>query len=67
MTPLSGDKGYDTRGFVEASRALNATPHVAHNTGRSGGSAIDARTTCFASPSCSPSCRLDLNPTLRRS
>jgi IS5 family transposase len=42
---LSGDKGYDTRGFVEGSRALNATPHVAQNTGRNGGSAIDARTT----------------------
>ena len=41
---LAGDKGYDTRGFVEGSRELNATPHVAQNIGRSGGSAIDART-----------------------
>jgi hypothetical protein len=31
-----GDKGYDTADF---------TPHVAQNLGRSGGSAIDARTT----------------------
>jgi transposase len=42
---VAGDKGYDTRGFVEEVRALNATPHVAQNLGRSGGSAVDGRTT----------------------
>ena len=39
------DKAYDTRGFVKACRAIGATPHVAQNTNRGGGSAIDARTT----------------------
>jgi IS5 family transposase len=41
---LGGDKGYDTRGCVEALRQRGVTPHVAQNTsGRS--SAIDGRTT----------------------
>jgi hypothetical protein len=39
------DKGYDTAGFVAECRHLGVTPHVARNTGRRGGSAIDARTT----------------------
>ncbi len=42
---VAGDKGYDTRGFVAACRERNITPHVAQHTTRSGGSAIDARTT----------------------
>ncbi|MGH9783317.1 MAG: IS5 family transposase [Terriglobia bacterium] len=42
---LGADKGYDTRGNVAAWRALGVTPHVAQNTGRPGGSAIDQRTT----------------------
>jgi transposase len=42
---VGADKGYDTRGFVQACRELNVTPHVAQNTKRSGGSAIDGRTT----------------------
>lgn len=38
------DKAYDTRDFVEETRAMNVTPHVTQNTnGRS--SAIDGRTT----------------------
>jgi len=41
---LGADKGYDTRGSVAAWRALGFTPHVAQNTGRPGGSAIDQRT-----------------------
>lgn len=41
---VGGDKGYDTRGFVEDAREMNATPHVAQNTARRGGSAIDNRT-----------------------
>ena len=41
---VAGDKGYDTKGFVEAMRDNHATPHVAqNNTNRS--SAIDGRTT----------------------
>ena len=42
---LGADKGYDTRGTVAAWRARGVTPHVAQNTGRSGASAIDERTT----------------------
>jgi transposase len=42
---VGADKGYDTRDFVAACRKLNVTPHVAQNTKRSGGSAIDKRTT----------------------
>jgi len=38
------DKGYDTEEFVAECRHLGVTPHVARNTGRRGGSAIDART-----------------------
>jgi transposase len=42
---VGADKGYDTRDFVAECRHLHVTPHVAQNTNRSGGSAIDARTT----------------------
>lgn len=42
---LGADKGYDTRGCVAALRALGVTPHVAQNTNRPGGSALDGRTT----------------------
>ena len=41
---LGGDKGYDTRGFVEATRELQVTPHVAQNNSHRR-SAIDERTT----------------------
>src|SRR5947199_4255516 len=42
---VGADKGYDTRDFVAECRHLNVTPHVAQNTTRRGGSAIDGRTT----------------------
>ena len=42
---LGADKGYDTRDFVTALRSREITPHVAANTERRGGSAIDGRTT----------------------
>ena len=42
---VGADKGYDTFGFVAATRALGVTPHVTQNVGRRGGSAIDGRTT----------------------
>jgi transposase len=45
---VGGDKGFDTRGFVEECRNLGVTPHVAQNHKRPGGSAIDARTTRHA-------------------
>ena len=41
---LGGDKGYDSRDFVDDMRALGVTPHVAQNTSRRS-SAIDGRTT----------------------
>jgi transposase len=42
---VGGDKGFDTAEFVAECRHMNVTPHVARNTGRRGGSAIDDRTT----------------------
>ena len=45
---LGADKGYDTRDFVVECRNLQVTPHVAQNTKRRGGSAIDERTTRHA-------------------
>jgi transposase len=45
---VAGDKAYDTHGFVASVRALGVTPHVAQNTARLGGSAIDERTTRHA-------------------
>jgi transposase len=42
---LGGDKNYDTQGCVADLRAGGVTPHVAQNTARRGGSAIDGRTT----------------------
>lgn len=41
---LGGDRGYDTRGFIEELRSLKVTPHVAENT-TNRRSAIDGRTT----------------------
>jgi IS5 family transposase len=45
---LGADKGYDTRDFVSKCRSRGITPHVAANTERRGGSAIDGRTTRHA-------------------
>jgi transposase len=42
---VGADKGYDTKDFVAECRNLKVTPHVAQNTNRPGGSAIDGRTT----------------------
>jgi transposase len=42
---LGADKAYDTADFVELMRELKVTPHVTQNVERSGGSAIDGRTT----------------------
>ena len=42
---VGGDKGFDTRDFVNECRNLRVTPHVAQNHARPGGSAIDGRTT----------------------
>ena len=40
---LAGDKGYDTRAFVESLRQREVTPHIAQNTSNRR-SAIDGRT-----------------------
>ena len=42
---LGADKNYDTHGFVDFLRSRKIVPHVAANTKRKGGSAIDGRTT----------------------
>jgi transposase len=50
------DKAYDTKDFVEKTRAMNVTPHVTQNTnGRS--SAIDGRTTRHEGYAVSLRCR----------
>ena len=45
---VGADKAYDTRDFVVAVCELGVTSHVAQNTERRGGSAIDNRTTRHA-------------------
>lgn len=45
---VGGDKGFDTRDFIKHCREHHITPHVAQNTARRGGSAIDERTTRHA-------------------
>ena len=45
---LGADKAYDVHEFIDVTRALGCTPHVAQNLNRPGGSAIDARTTRHA-------------------
>ncbi len=45
---VGADKAYDTKGFVKACRDIHVAPHVAQNTKRVGGSAMDARTTRHA-------------------
>jgi transposase len=42
---VGADKAYDTKDFVAECRSIKVTPHVAQNVKRSGGSAIDERTT----------------------
>ena len=45
MDTVGGDRGFDTQEFIAECRHMNVTPHVAQNTARAGGSAIDGRTT----------------------
>ena len=45
---VGADKLYDTRAWIDAVRTMRITPHVAQNSGRPGGSAIDGRTTRHA-------------------
>lgn len=46
---VAADKAYDTREFVKTVREMGVRPHVAQNLKRSGGSAIDGRTTRHSS------------------
>lgn len=45
---VGGDKGYDTKAFIEGLRRLGITPHVAQNITTHRGSGIDGRTTRHA-------------------
>lgn len=45
---VGADKAYDTKSFVHTVRDMNIRPHVSQNTKRTGGSAIDGRTTRHA-------------------
>ena len=45
---VGADKAYDTKDFVAECRNIKVTPHVAQNVNRSGGSAVDERTTRHA-------------------
>jgi hypothetical protein len=54
---LGADKNDDTRDFVARARALGVTPHVSQNVKRTGGSAIDGRTTRHDGYEQSQSCR----------
>jgi transposase len=42
---VGADKAYDTHDFVKTLRAMGVRPHVTQNVTRTGGSAIDGRTT----------------------
>jgi transposase len=50
---VGADKAYDTRDFVQTVREMEIRPHVARNATRSGGSAIDGRTSRHATYSIS--------------
>jgi len=59
---VAADKGYDSRDFVDALRALGMTPHVTQNRTRRGGSAIDNRTTRHVSYAKSQHARPRIEP-----
>ncbi|HVZ22164.1 MAG TPA: IS5 family transposase [Vicinamibacterales bacterium] len=54
---VGADKNYDTRDFTAVSRDVGFVPHVAQNVNRSGGSAIDGRTTRHEGYAKSQACR----------
>jgi len=59
---LGADKAYDVQDFVDVTRELGCTPHVAQNLKRRGGSAIDARTTRHAGYAMSQHARPRVEP-----
>jgi transposase len=54
---IGADKNYDTEAFVTVVREMHVTPHVSQNLKRSGGSALDARTTRHDGYGQSQACR----------
>jgi len=60
---VGADKGYDTFEFVELTRELRTTPHVAQNLTRPGDSALDARTRRHESYAMSQHARPRIEPT----
>lgn len=54
---VGADKLFDTRDFVDVARQLGYTPHVSQHVKRTGGSAIDRRTTRHAGYATSQACR----------
>ena len=54
---VGADKHFDTHDFTTVSRDLGFTPHVSQNLKRTGGSAIDTRTTRHAGYAVSQACR----------
>jgi transposase len=59
---VGADKAYDVREFIDVTRALGCTPHVTQNLKRSGGSAIDGRTTRHAGYAMSQHARPRIEP-----
>jgi Transposase DDE domain len=45
---IGADRAYDIQEFIDVTREVGCTPHVAQNLNRPGGSAIDGRTTRHA-------------------
>jgi DDE family transposase len=59
---VGADKAYDVREFIDITRDLGCTPHVAQNLNRSGGSAIDGRTIRHAGYAMSQHARPRIEP-----
>ena len=59
---LGADKAYDVREFVDMTRLMGTTPHIAQNLTRSGGSALDGRTTWHAGYAMSQHARRRIEP-----
>jgi transposase len=59
---VGADKAYDVREFIDVTRELGTTPHVAQNLARRGGSAIDRRTTRYVGYAMSQQARPRIEP-----
>src|SRR4029450_1077110 len=58
------DKAYDVHEFIDLTRELGTTPHIAQNLARPGGSAIDGRTTRHPGYAMSQHARPRIEPAL---